>query len=286
MVADLGRGREQVVHFGIEDDRVALEDIAHAADAKRCRRCGGAYQFDAIYVGHLGRYHCPHCGERRPDPAVIASQIELHGVEGSSFTLTLPSGSTRVELPLPGLYNVYNALAAAALSSVLGASQQQIATALAQSKAAFGRAELLEVQGRPLRILLVKNPTGANEVLRTLALQPGQHDLLCILNDNVADGRDISWIWDADFEALAGRVRKLTCSGTRAPELALRLKYAGVEEGKIEICEQIEQALVQAVADRPPGSESQTLYALPTYTAMLQLRQLLLQRGEANGRWS
>jgi UDP-N-acetylmuramyl tripeptide synthase len=286
LLADLGRNREQVTYFGIEDDGVALSEVAHAADAKRCRRCGAAYRFDAVYLGHLGRYHCPSCGQRRPDPTVTASQIELHGVEGSSFTLTLPSGSTRVELPLPGLYNVYNALAAAALGGELGASRQQIATALTQSRAAFGRAELLAVQGRPLRILLVKNPAGANEVLRTLALQPGRHDLLGVLNDNVADGRDVSWIWDADFEALAGRVRRLTCAGTRAPELALRLKYAGVEPSRIEICEPIEQALDLAVADRPPGCQPQTLYALPTYTAMLQLRALLLRRGEANGRWS
>jgi lipid II isoglutaminyl synthase (glutamine-hydrolysing) len=286
LLADLGREREEVLYFGIEDDSVALGDIAHAADAKRCRRCGAAYLFDAVYLGHLGRYHCPSCGQRRPDPTVIASQIELHGVEGSSFTLTLPSGSTRVELPLPGLYNLYNALAAAALCNVLRASDQQIANALAESKAAFGRAEELQVQGRPLKILLVKNPAGANEVLRTLSLQPGEHDLLCILNDNIADGRDVSWIWDADFEALCGRVRRLTCAGTRAPELALRLKYAGVDASRIAVCEQIDQALEIAVANRPQGPQQQTLYALPTYTAMLQLRQLLLRRGEANGRWS
>ncbi len=286
LVADLGRHRDRVLYFGIEDDSVALQSLGHAADAKRCRSCGAAYVFDAVYLGHLGRYHCPSCGQRRPQPQVHASKIQLNGVESSSFTLTLPHGAVRVELPLPGLYNVYNALAAAALAGALQAQPQQIAAALGQSRAAFGRAELLTVDTRPLRIMLVKNPVGANEVLRTLALQQGQHDLLGILNDNVADGRDVSWIWDADFEALAGRVRHVICAGTRAQELALRLKYAGVPTSAIEVCEPIAAALAAAAANRPPAGQDQTLYALPTYTAMLQLRSLLVRRGAANGRWS
>ncbi len=286
LVADLGREHEETLYFGVEDDGVALAGMAHAADAKHCRRCGAAYEFDAIYLGHLGRYHCPSCGEHRPEPAIHASQIELHGVHSSSFTLTTPAGSARVELPLPGLYNVYNALAAAALSSALGVQPQQIAGALGASRAAFGRAETVSVGGRPVRILLVKNPAGANEVLRTLALEPGEHDLLGILNDKIADGRDVSWIWDADFEALTDRVRRVTCSGTRAAELALRLKYAGVNSDRIAIVPSIEKALGQAVASTAETPDGQTLYVLPTYTAMLELRGVLVRRGEANGQWS
>ncbi len=286
MVADLGRGRDRVLYFGVQDDSVALSGMAHAADAKRCRNCGAAYVFDAVYLGHLGRYHCPSCGQRRPQPTIHASEIELRGVHSSSFTLTTPAGGARVELPLPGLYNVYNALAAAALCTTLGAKPQQIAAALGASRAAFGRAETVSVEGRPVRILLVKNPAGANEVLRTLALEPGEHDLLGILNDKIADGRDVSWIWDADFEALDGRVRRVTCAGTRAAELALRFKYAGVEVERIAIEPSIEAALAKAAASRPTGSGGDTLYALPTYTAMLELRDVLVRRGEANGRWT
>lgn len=282
-VADLARegDRERVLFFGIEDPSVALEGIAHAADARHCRRCGAPYRFERVYLGHLGVYACDSCGARRPQPHVYAREVRLHGVRSCDFTLVTPAGSAPVRLPLPGLYNVYNALAAAALGSALGVDLQTIAASLGETEAAFGRAEALSVSGRQLRILLVKNPAGANEVLRTLTLEPGEHDLLCVLNDNIADGRDVSWVWDADFEHLAGRVRRITCAGTRAPEMALRLKYAGIDTSRISVCEPIEDALDAALADRPAGDADVPLYALPTYTAMLSLRDLLVRRGEA-----
>ncbi len=139
----------------------------------------------------------------------------------------------RVELPLPGLYNVYNAVGAAALAVALEIGLDEIVDGLARVAPAFGRAETVAIDGRELCILLIKNPAGANEVLRTLALEPGDHDLIGVLNDKTADGHDVSWIWDADFEAIATRIRRATCSGTRAAELALRLKYAGVPSGRI-----------------------------------------------------
>src|SRR5207248_4608490 len=140
-----------------------------------------------------------------------------------------PAGALELSLPLPGLYNVYNALAATAAALELGASPAQVGEALSRFAAAFGRVERLRVGGREVAILLVKNPAGANEVLRTLTLEDGRLDLWIALNDGIADGRDVSWIWDADFELLRGRVRRVTCAGTRAEEMALRLKYAGVE---------------------------------------------------------
>ncbi len=221
----------------MHDDSLALPGMAHAADAKHCRRCGAPYVFDAIYLGHLGRYHCPSCGQSRPTPAVTATDVRLQGVRAARFTLDTPAGRAEVSLSLPGLYNVYNALAAAALATVLEIPLETIVAGLAATRPAFGRAESVTVSvpvppatfaaeaagalatpsaRRELRILLVKNPAGANEVLRTLALEPGQHDLLGVLNDNIADGHDVSWIWDADFELLAGRIRRATCSGTRA----------------------------------------------------------------------
>jgi UDP-N-acetylmuramyl tripeptide synthase len=292
LVADLGRegGRADIVYFGVEDDSLALPGLAHAADAKHCRRCGAPYVFDAVYLGHLGHYHCPSCGQARPAPAVTASAVRLEGVRAARFTLRTPAGESPVSLTLPGLYNVYNALAAAALAHALGVEQQTIVAGLQDTRAAFGRAESVTLSRaqRELQILLVKNPAGANEVLRTLALEPGEHDLLGILNDNIADGRDVSWIWDADFELLAGRVRIATCSGTRAADLAARLKYAGVEPARIRVCEDLAEALGAAAADRPAhsGAESPPLFALPTYTAMLALRELLVSRGEATSAWS
>lgn len=293
LVADLGRERPDTLFFGVQDDALALPAMAHAADAKHCRRCGAPYVFDAVYLGHLGRYHCESCGQRRPEPQVSAHDVQLEGVRAASFLLVTPEGSERVRIELPGLYNVYNALAAAALASTLEVPLATISGGLAGTRPAFGRAEAVSLSGaegadpRELRILLVKNPAGANEVLRTLALEPGEHDVLGVLNDNIADGRDVSWIWDADFEVLAGRVRRVLCAGTRAADLATRLKYAGVPEERISIESDLPRALDRAAADRPAGGGSPPpLYALPTYTAMLALRELLVARGEAGSAWT
>jgi UDP-N-acetylmuramyl tripeptide synthase len=300
LVADLGRNREgsvgggagedrggdsRVVYFGVEDNSLALGGMAHAADAKHCRRCGAPYVFDAVYLGHLGHYHCPSCGRQRPPPTVRASAVSLEGVRGAHFRLHAPAGEAEVRLSLPGLYNVYNALAAAALATALAVPLDDIVAGLQSSRAAFGRAETVTVDGRETQILLVKNPAGTNEVLRTLALEPGEHDVLGVLNDNIADGRDVSWVWDADYELLAGRVRSVTCAGTRAPELALRLKYAGIDPRRITVIDDLAQALTAAAADRPSAGGGEPLYALPTYTAMLALRELLVRRGEASSSW-
>jgi UDP-N-acetylmuramyl tripeptide synthase len=278
LVADLGRDRPDALYVGVEDDGVALEGMAHASDSKHCRRCGAPYVYDAIYLGHMGRYHCPNCHAWRPEPQVAATRVVLDGTRGADVTLRTPEGTVDVRLPLPGLYNVYNALAAAGLALALGAPLADVRDGLESVEAAFGRAETIRLGDRELTLLLVKNPAGANEVLRTLTLDPGEHDLLAILNDNTADGRDVSWVWDADFEVLAPRVRRVTCSGTRAAELALRMKYAGVPVDRIVVRPELERALGDAAA----AGEGR-LVALPTYTAMLELRALLHRRGVTRG---
>ena len=278
LVADLGRARPDAVYYGVQDDAMALAGLAHASDSKHCRRCGAPYVYDAIYMGHLGRYHCPNGDSSRPAPSVFASGVVLDGTRGARFTLTVDGASAQVALALPGLYNVYNALGAAALTHVLGADLDAIVRGLQATKAAFGRAETVAIGGRELAILLVKNPAGANEVLRTLALDPGEHDVFAVLNDRTADGHDVSWVWDADFELVADRVRRVTCSGTRAAELALRLKYAGVAVSRLEVVPGLADGLDAALA-----SGDGRLVALPTYTAMLELRRLLVARGVAEG---
>jgi UDP-N-acetylmuramyl tripeptide synthase len=280
LVADLGRERRSVVYFGVEDRSHSLEALEHASDSKRCRNCGHEYVYDAVYLGHLGRYRCPSCGRERPTPQVAAEKVTLHGMSGSDVRIATPAGAIELSLPLPGLYNVYNALSATAAALELGASTSQVREALSRFAAAFGRVERLQVGGREVAILLVKNPAGANEVLRTLTLEEGKLDLWIALNDGIADGRDISWIWDADFEVLAGRAGSITCSGTRAEEMALRLKYAGVD-APIAVERELARSLDSAVA----GGNGRPLYALPTYTALLELRDLLAHRGLAR-RWS
>ena len=288
LIADLGRDREErerpgITYFGIEDAGQALAELQHAHDAKHCRRCGHPYAYERAFVGHLGHYSCPNCGAARPRPAVAAEAIELRGMDGSRVAVRTPRGPLRIDLPLPGLYNVYNALAAVAAALELGVEPGLIAPTLAEMRAVFGRVETIEVAGKPLSILLVKNPAGANEVLRTLRLEGGGAglDLWIALNDGIADGRDVSWIWDADFELLAGAVRRVVCAGTRAPEMALRLKYAGWPTESIEVETGIAPSLDRAIAAAPDR-----LFALPTYTALLELRRLLADRGLAREYWA
>ena len=277
LVADLGRERDGVLYFGVSDDSQALPELQHAADSKHCRNCGAPYDYDAVYLGHLGRYRCPGCGRARPAPEVVAERIQLDGMAGSRISLRTPAGVADIRLPLPGLYNVYNAVAAAAAALELGASLDHVKASLEAQAAAFGRVETIPVDGRDVSILLVKNPAGANEVLRTLTLEGRELDLWIALNDKIADGRDVSWVWDADFEVLAGRVRRATCSGTRAEEMALRLKYAGID-AELEVERDLWRSLASAVAGVAPGGR---LFALPTYTALLELRDLLADRGLA-----
>jgi UDP-N-acetylmuramyl tripeptide synthase len=287
LIADLGRDREGarregVLYFGIEDPSQALPELQHAFDAKHCRRCGHPYAYERAFVGHLGHYSCPNCGAERPRPEVAATAIELRGMDGSQVTVRTPGGEIRLALPLPGLYNVYNALAAVAAGLRLGVAPERIAAALGEMRAAFGRVETIPVGDVPVSILLIKNPAGANEVLRTLRLESreGGIDLWIALNDRIADGRDVSWIWDADFELLASNVRRVVCAGTRAPEMALRLKYAGWPGDSIEVVPEIGASLDAAVAE-----SDGRLFALPTYTALMELRKLLADRGLAKEFW-
>ena len=287
LIADLGRDKELrrrpgVTYFGIEDQSQALPELQHAHDAKHCRRCGAPYVYDRAFVGHLGHYSCPSCDADRPTPEVAATKIELHGISGSRVHITTPEGDLEVDLPLPGLYNVYNALAAVTAGLRSGVSLNRVRAGLESMRAVFGRVETIEVAGKPVSILLIKNPAGANEVLRTLRLEStdGVIDLWLALNDRIADGRDVSWIWDADFELLADAVRRVVCAGTRAPEMALRLKYAGWPQEAIEVIEPIERSLDEAVSTAPGR-----IFALPTYTALLELRTLLAHRGLAADYW-
>jgi lipid II isoglutaminyl synthase (glutamine-hydrolysing) len=286
LVADLGRDREErprpgVSYFGIDDPRHALPELQHAHDAKHCRRCGHPYAYERAFVGHLGHYSCPNCGASRPEPDVSATEIELEGMSGSQLAVRTPQGELRLRLPLPGLYNVYNALAAIAAGLQLGIPVGSMRSGLEGMRALFGRVETVQVAGKQVSILLIKNPAGANEVLRTLRLESdgGGLDLWIALNDGIADGRDVSWVWDADFELLAGAAR-VTCAGTRASEMALRLKYAGWPKESIRVEQKIGASLDRALEEAPDR-----LIALPTYTALLELRTLLSDRGLAPDYW-
>ena len=281
-VGDLGRGRARTVTFGLDDPRHAHATLQHAADSRHCVRCGRPYAFAAAYVGHLGDYRCPACGHARPPLDVVARAIELHGLEGASFDLVTPAGTERVRLPLPGLYNVYNAVGAAALAQALGASAAEVSAGLEGFGAAFGRFERIAAADRTLLVLLIKNPAGANEVVRTLVQGGAPPVLLVALNDAIADGQDVSWIWDIDLEPLLERTERLIASGDRAAELALRCTYGGIDEAELEVEPELARALDRGLELTPPGGE---LVVLPTYTAMLALRRIATERGHVRPYW-
>jgi lipid II isoglutaminyl synthase (glutamine-hydrolysing) len=281
-VGDLARERPGALVFGVDDPRHAHPSLQHAADSKYCLRCGTPYEYRAAYVGHLGDYRCPNCGHARPELQVVARAIELEGLERASFDLVSPAGTARVRLPLPGLYNVYNALAAASLGLALGATIDEVRDGLERAGAAFGRFERITVGDKRLLMLLIKNPAGANEAVRTLVAGGAPRLAVVALNDATADGKDVSWIWDVDFEPLLAGLERLVATGDRAAELALRFGYAGFDRDAIEVVPHLEEALDRGLALTPPGGE---LVVLPTYTAMLALRKIVAGRGHVRPYW-
>ncbi len=242
--AQLGREYEgPVLYYGIDASSVDLasqqvsqlsgmsspsQTQHQAIDTRTCPKCGGEYSYDMRFYSHLGHYVCTNCGLSRPRPDIRAVQVEADGFDRLRIQVATAMGQQTIIVPLPGLYNIYNALAAIAVAQALQISWEPIKSGIEQFKPIFGRGERVQVEGRTVRLLLAKNPTGFNEVLRTLFSTGTARNVLFVLNDNIADGRDISWIWDVDFERISGQVTTLVIGGTRSLDLALRLKYAGI----------------------------------------------------------
>jgi UDP-N-acetylmuramyl tripeptide synthase len=282
LVGELARGREKTVAYGLDDPSHARGSLQHAADSTYCRTCGTPYEYAAAYVGHLGDYRCPNGHAARAALDVAAREIVLHGLDGSEFTLETSDGRSRMALALPGLYNVYNATAAAAVAGALGIPPAGIAAGLERFVAAFGRFERIRVGDKRLLLLLIKNPAGANEAVRTLTDGSPPRIAVVALNDEIADGRDVSWIWDVDFEPLLAGLEHVVVSGTRAAELGLRFAYAGLERSRIELLPALGTALDRGLELTDDGNE---LVVLPTYTAMLALRGIVADRGLVTEFW-
>lgn len=283
LVSSIGDGLGQpVVYYGIEAGAYASDTMQHAADSKHCPACGEALAYEYHLFGHMGDYNCPSCGRARPSPEVFASDLRMEGLEGTTCVVRHPEGERSLRIPLPGLYNVYNVLAAFTAARALGVPADACFETVEGFSAAFGRLERVRAGDRNLLMVLAKNPAGFNEVIRTLCAEPGDKDVLLALNDNIADGRDVSWIWDADFEMFAGRLRRVFCSGIRAWDMALRVKYAELGQDSLEVETDLERALDAALEGTPAGG---TLYLVPTYTAMLELRKTLVKRGLVAPYW-
>lgn len=283
LVAGLGkRLRTRTLYYGIDALEISRPEPEHAADARLCAECGTRYRYSATFYGHLGHYRCPACLDSRPTPQVTAIAVRERGLDGTHLQVDTFAGAIECFVPLPGLYNVYNSLAAVTVALACGLTIHQASSSLQNFHAAFGRLERLSVADRELVLTLVKNPVGFNQVLRTLSRGERLGTFVILINDLFADGTDISWLWDVDFELLAGRAQLIVCSGTRAEDMALRLKYAMVPLEAIRIEPLPAKALELAVELTPPGD---VVYVLPTYTAMLEVREALRRAGHVGGFW-
>jgi UDP-N-acetylmuramyl tripeptide synthase len=278
--------------FGLDesDPRLRLPSLPHAVDATVCGRCGHDLAYDALYSAHLGAWRCPACGNARPRLDVVGREIVLDGVEALRLAVDVsPPAETARRLDLaiavPGLYNAYNAVAAVAAATAFGVPDDVVVTALGRFRSAFGRIERVVYRDRTLVMALVKNPVGFNETLRmlTTATDGLTVPTLIAINDLFADGRDVSWLWDVDFELLADGTAPLFTSGIRGPDMANRLKYAGVASERIRPLPTDLATGLDAFVDALPAGE--TGYLLPTYTAMLELRRVLAARGAVEAFW-
>jgi UDP-N-acetylmuramyl tripeptide synthase len=279
-VAYLGREAARVLYYGIDDASAGGDAVEHASDFRTCLQCGAELRYAVTFYGHVGHWRCPACGNARPQPSVrIVSVAPCR--EGMSVTGVAGEDEFVVRLPLDGTYNSYNALASIAGAQALGLPRDAVVRALEGFSAAFGRQERFRVDGRDVHVLLGKNPTGLNQVLRTLAARDEPLRLLFFLNDGVADGRDVSWIWDTDYELIRPYCEWVLAAGTRAADLALRLKYAGFGDD-VPAQTRTAWALKTAIEATPRGRR---LYVLPTYTAMLEVRELLAKRAGVASYW-
>jgi len=286
ILAELGkrereRGR-RVLFFGIEDRSQGQEALPRIAEIRNCPTCGSPLVYETVFIAHQGKYECPQCGDIQPLLDIKCSEILAKALAGTEMRAEIPGAALKLRLPLPGLYNVYNALAAASVASLLGIQPQIIQSSLEGFKSAFGRAEEVTIEGKKAVLLLVKNPAGFNEVLKAIVGQDGLLSLLIIINDLTADGKDISWLWDVDFEILKGRAKSITVSGLRAEDMALRLKYAALSPGATILEKDIGRAILKSLGNM---DREESLYILPTYTALLETRKILYKMGHIWASW-
>ena len=272
------RGHGEISTYGVQAAPNARAPDEWA-DSASCPLCSARLDYRGMTYSHLGDYVCPDCGFERPTPGLAATKINAVGLNPAHFSLRRADSLDRIDLDLPGLFNAYNALAAAAAAFALGVSAEDVKTGLEGFRPAFGRAERTLVDGVELVFLLVKNPAGANEVLRSLRQDPEPANYLMALNDRAADGEDVSWIWDIDFDGL--QATSIVVTGDRAEDLALRLKYAGLSGAPLVTVDADRESALARVL----GGDGK-VNVLATYTAMLELRKLLVARGVLTPYWT
>lgn len=290
LCASLGQDYpREILYFGFDSHAHSSMEEGENSDASFCIYCKTRYQYENHVYGHLGGFLCPSCGYRKPATGLTCCKVEELTTTYSDIRFSIgedcSKNSYHAKVNLPGLYNIYNALAALSCAVMLELDIEKSIGAVASFQSGFGRMESIPVDGRNIRLILVKNPTGFNQVLNFLLTEEGSIQLAFILNDNLADGTDISWLWDVDFEKLApidDRIESLYASGVRGEDMALRLKYAGLSTGKMSIVKDYDRLLDEGLASTPMGG---TFYILPTYTAMLDIRETLSARYGLKAFW-
>lgn len=272
----------RAVFFGIDGSAATGALPSELSDATHCIRCRTEYEYDYVTYGHLGGYRCPKCGYRRRDTDVGVVSIDALESGGSSVTMRIHGAERAVRVNLPAIYNIYNAAGAIAAVTEMGLPEDAAVGAVGSFHCGFGRMEQFDIGKDGAKMMLVKNPAGCNQVLEFLSDIGDEFDLVLLLNDNSADGTDVSWIWDAEFEKLpllGDRLHSVTVSGIRASDLWIRLKYAGVTPEKISL-ERDYEALAGRISemDKP-------VYIIPTYTAMLDFRACLVKHCGGSDFW-
>ena len=271
LVASLADGvPNPVVWFGL-DTPVGEQKDAAISDAKYCIKCGTAYQYHYHTYAHLGDFYCTKCGYHRQPTFVAVTAIDKIASDGSRVRLRLGDETQEVQIGLPAVYNIYNAAAAVCAYTSFGLPAGEILNSLSDVHSSFGRMETFRVGEQKAQMILVKNPAGCNQALAYVASLEEDFNLMFCLNDRTADGHDISWIWDADYEQIAedAHVQRIYVSGDRAEDMQLRLKYAGIPENKMVLCKENDDLLKVMQESSLPS------FILPNYTSMLALRKVL-----------
>ena len=271
----------RVVYFGIDGGAAPSHKATELSDASHCIRCKAEYEYDYINYGHLGGFRCPKCGYSRHDADFAVTDIVEQGSDGSTVVMNILGEKRIVNINLPAMYNIYNAAGAVAAIVEMGLGADAAVKALGGFKCGFGRMEQFSL-GSGTKIMLVKNPAGCNQVVEFLQNIKEKFVLVICLNDRGADGTDISWIWDVDFEELinlSGRLQRVIVSGDRAGDMRVRVKYAGIDDGAIETQRDYDK-LVEWIA-----SQELPVYIMPTYTAMLELREAVIRHCGGSEFW-
>jgi UDP-N-acetylmuramyl tripeptide synthase len=283
MVAMLARSRHgRRVTFGFELER-STDRITRAADTIRCPKCRSDLEYRYVYLSHMGDYSCPSCGFQRPRLDVAVTSLEVVGLDRTRMEIETSSGTLTLEIPQSGVHIAYNAAAAIAILVGLGVPLDHAAESLAAVGPAFGRLEKIDADGRDLLLAFAKNPTSYNTTLRALATEEEPRQLLIAASNTLVDGEDFGWLWDVDFETMAPKVERAVVSGTRADELANRLKYAGVPADRLTIVEDRPAALDAALEALPPDRR---LVVLTGYTPLIELRNEMTKRGWTGRYWA